>query len=923
MDKSAYLDSHPLTRDLPPETRGTLADQLRLRLLEGGETLLREGERTVSFLLMVHGRLAVWREGRLVGHVMPGGAVGEIGLLGDKDNAATLIADRDCLFLEIDRQSMETLMEAHPSLFRRLAQTAIDRLTGKSTGPADGVNEAIALVSLLDDTSRALRLARNLVARFPDAGLVDVGWAEQTVRANVENALGLDQTIKIQEALRQVEARTPTLVWLTDGRDTDWSRRALRQVERIVLLVDPRNDPDLRPIENWLRDTGRQREIELVLIGQGENGRNFDWLGQRSVSELIHVPDESDASLERIANKLREAPARLRNLVNLPLFAEAESFQLDNILSYFKRRTVSAGSILCVEGEPSDSLYLIEAGRFSVSQQGASIGAFGPGEVIGEMGLIGELPRSATLRADRDSVVLELTRDNFDQLTLQLPGLTRRLAQTIAQRVTGGGDRHKKSNVQVLALLSLSTDMGRRQQVLDQYERLRSALDPHGGCALVSADHVDRVLGAKVRKLTPDDPGAGVLAQWLDWKEREQAHLLLVADPEPSEWTRRCLRQADRVVLTAFHDELPDPGPLEHALQSDLETRPPADLIIFQPSDANQGNNTAAWLGPRRLRLHHHMRMENDRDAGRVSRMLTDRAYGVVFSGVSSRVIGHVGVLRALAEFDVPIDCVVGVSSGSTVAALVARGWDWQQSSQEIKRLTKSAVPRLNHFTLPYVSLLEGRHAREILCRTFGDICLEDQFVTCMTMAADISGGELVALRDGPVWRAIRASGSLPLIWPPVTLDGKVLIDGGVMDNTPVRQLEEYCRDGWRLVSNPNPAFTPFDRLVDYGDSLSGWTVLMNKLKGGAKEIYPSLIEIISHTMCIQSYKQQADVDRMVGDGRMVFFNAGVPSDGYFSVKDETIMDQIESLTYKGAYEVLGQRTDFLAALQAKGTNGS
>ena len=187
---------------------------------------------------------------------------------------------------------------------------------------------------------------------------------------------------------------------------------------------------------------------------------------------------------------------------------------------------------------------------------------------------------------------------------------------------------------------------------------------------------------------------------------------------------------------------------------------------------------------------------------------------GVAFGGGSARGIAHVGIIRWLEEHRVPIDMAAGTSMGGLVGGAFATGMDareledfidsldWDQlfgaSSFAHKNIRRKADARaypsrlefgLKGGIVPPAALNDGEYVELLLGRVaapyFGVEDFDDLPTPFRTVAVDLLSAQLVVLRQGSLADAMRATMSLPLIFPPVELNGQVLIDGGTMNNVP------------------------------------------------------------------------------------------------------------------------------------------
>jgi MFS family permease len=125
-------------------------------------------------------------------------------------------------------------------------------------------------------------------------------------------------------------------------------------------------------------------------------------------------------------------PFDVRRIAGLPVFAGVPAARLDDILGRLSPVTVATGDVIIREGDVPDRFYIIDRGSFDVSQVDEAGGdrhlrTMGPDEVFGEIGLITGRPRSATVAAESDGLLLALDASDFAELVALGPGLGNRL----------------------------------------------------------------------------------------------------------------------------------------------------------------------------------------------------------------------------------------------------------------------------------------------------------------------------------------------------------------------------------------------------------------------------------------------------------------------------------------------------------------
>jgi NTE family protein len=146
--------------------------------------------------------------------------------------------------------------------------------------------------------------------------------------------------------------------------------------------------------------------------------------------------------------------------------------------------------------------------------------------------------------------------------------------------------------------------------------------------------------------------------------------------------------------------------------------------------------------------------------------------------------MAHIGVLEELSAAGIEIHCVAGTSAGAMVGAAFAAG-RLAAFRDTMCALTRGRVLRLFDPTWPRTGLLEGRRSLELVRAHLGDR-IETLPMPCAVIATDLHSGEEVILRDGPVVEAIRASIAFPGLFTPLRLNGRLLVDGGLVNPVPV-----------------------------------------------------------------------------------------------------------------------------------------
>jgi NTE family protein len=164
---------------------------------------------------------------------------------------------------------------------------------------------------------------------------------------------------------------------------------------------------------------------------------------------------------------------------------------------------------------------------------------------------------------------------------------------------------------------------------------------------------------------------------------------------------------------------------------------------------------------------------------------------GLVLSGGGARGFAHLGVIQALNEAGIFPDVISGTSAGAIAGALYADGY----SPREILKITVSNS-RLHYIrpTMPREGLLQISGVIRILKDNLRAKTFEELKIPLFVTATDLNNGRVDYFSSGELLNAIIASSSIPVLFKPVVIDNKHYVDGGVLDNLPIKPIENNCR---------------------------------------------------------------------------------------------------------------------------------
>ena len=164
---------------------------------------------------------------------------------------------------------------------------------------------------------------------------------------------------------------------------------------------------------------------------------------------------------------------------------------------------------------------------------------------------------------------------------------------------------------------------------------------------------------------------------------------------------------------------------------------------------------------------------------------------GIVLSGGGSRGLAHAGVLQALAEAGIEPDCVAGTSAGALVGALWAAGCGPERVLDFFQTASPFRLSKLASLRKP--GWIDTEKIEADFRAFFPGDSFEALHRPLFVTATDLAGARLEVFSSGPLVRPLLASASIPLLFTPTAIDGRMYADGGILDNFPVEPLLGLC----------------------------------------------------------------------------------------------------------------------------------
>jgi len=528
-------------------------------------------------------------------------------------------------------------------------------------------------------------------------------------------------------------------------------------------------------------------------------------------------------------------------------------------------QSIPSNSLLIKQNTVSDAMWIIIDGQFQVSKltddgQYQKLAILGRGETIGEIGVSCDTPRRSDVVATRDSTVAKLTRSSFEAILKQYPI---EINRAFINSVVGHLQRSrisKTKSAETFALVFLSPKLN----IEKISAQLIQSLTQYGSSTALTSQQVDIAFNQMgTAQSSFEDNLNKSLLQWLSEQEIAHRHLIYILDNDLSNWSKRCLRQADHIIFCVDAQDSPVVSQREQALLAEIGYKDiKQTLILIHPDSTTIPTTSSAWLTNRKINIHHHIKLSSIEDYHRISRFLTGHAVGLVLGGGAARGFAHVGVMRAFKELNIPIDLIGGNSMGAVIAAQYAMQWDFDQMIERTQQLCLQG----DQFTVPVTSIFSGNRMTQGLRKMFADSCIEDLWLHFFSISCNISRATVMTHQQGSLLSAVLSSNAPPGLFPPQVVKGDLLVDGALLNNVPVDVMAKINEGGHIIAVDINAREDLLGNTDNIG-GMSGWQLLVNKLNPiGQKINLPNLIEILTRASIIGGLAQRKKLMRGVAD---------------------------------------------------------
>lgn len=474
------------------------------------------------------------------------------------------------------------------------------------------------------------------------------------------------------------------------------------------------------------------------------------------------------------------------------IFSHLSEEIITDLLSQFTQLTLDAGETLFHQDDPSDFIYILVKGELSaimVSKTGDQVvGVVRPGESVGELGALSGLQRSLTVRAATESQLIGLSsymfaqicQDHLSVLSNTMIPIINRSLQTIKLL------QENKISTKYTVIFSSHNDIS----LVSLKEKLLKFFSSQGRVKCISSELLSMVQ----------------CSQEIEAFGQDDYHFIFIADRVDEQALHYLIEKKSHfyVVASGRKSIVIDAGAEQVLATMSANPTIKLQLVLLYPDGSSPPTYTKNWLDAYHFSLHHHIRMDREGDVQRLGRFISGSAVGVVFGGGGAKGMAHLGVIKALLERNVPIDAVGGTSIGAFAAIFYALTQSYYSTAEDFCALLEQCHRSIavRNVVWPVISMFSSNPATDYTKRIFGDLQVENTWLPFFCMSSNLSESHEVVHRTGPVWEAIRATASLPGIFPPLLINRQLHVDGGLLNNLPVDVMKGFLGYEGKVIAS-------------------------------------------------------------------------------------------------------------------------
>lgn len=611
---------------------------------------------------------------------------------------------------------------------------------------------------------------------------------------------------------------------------------------------------------------------------------------------------------------------RIRFLRDIFLFSDLSAWDLRRISENAVMETHPRGHVVITEGQRGDAFYIILSGRcrtFTRIKTGRerTFAHLRRGDSFGEIALLTGEDYWSSVEVTNDAVLLKIQKTEFDRLLQKNPRLAIKFGEKIGRQLQSIRRTQKQAKWSrlIAAYSPALTDVRRVFSASLAASCAQETREPvclielmQSGTGMRTIGEMAEMMSHSIRpdtfrelfvehpaghfiltvRIDDDVLGERIFADLLDHIIRTFHYSIIDLPLAVGRTAGRVISQCDRMYLLseADADSMHTTSGLVENFKREFLLKTEEVKIILCNLGHDERRTLSAYekrLGlpvecafdrlPEDIRRHSHDGMPYvltqphtplSRSVRHIARELSNRLVGLALGAGAARGIAHIGVLRVLERENILIDTLAGSSIGAFIGSIWATG----KNSREIEEIANKnrglRALAANLFDPNFLSsirkggFLKGEKATAYLHRIIGDATFTDTLLPLTIVATNLNNYREEIFQDGRLFDAVRASIAIPGIFEPVRIDGKLLVDGGILNPLPISPL---TRAGVSKIIAVNPLpgpddFPPGGKFAPRTAGLDGLSWPERTFKRFARSFTGNIFDIIMSSSQMMEY---------------------------------------------------------------------
>ena len=542
------------------------------------------------------------------------------------------------------------------------------------------------------------------------------------------------------------------------------------------------------------------------------------------------------------------------DLASATIFQGLSNEEFDYVLQQIASHPFKPGDNLLEVGHDAPGIFVIASGIVSAvvtddSGHEREVASLGHGECVGEIALMTGEPCSATVRAITSGEAYLLSRDAFLELVERYPGLWRNVGRILSQRLVRTSRHLSRSSLaNTVALLPDSADdetavlaIAVARSLARQGGKRVLLVDARAGSAFPMVELAGETVGPSLAEVLRERPRLKQLEPRSDNGQSADVRVVMrwsgdeapLSDDECMAALETVAPLFDLVLLVHRHDAQTMNSPVVGRGRSVLalitkggtqgipewvdellkspSLRPRLEIAMLTGERSayctleeieDRLEKAVVRLPVTAVTLRKLVDAGSIADSGeipqvarrvidRLARQIGEMEVGLALGAGAAKGFAHIGVLKVLEQYHVPVDYLAGCSIGAIVGAMYAGGL----SFEEIEERMQGADRKLRRWHLPLRSIWSDAGLKELLRNPAPTARFRELQTPFAVVATDVGTGREIVIRKGLIWRAVQASTSVPGIFPPTLIAKRHLVDGGLVNPVPSQTVRDLGAD--------------------------------------------------------------------------------------------------------------------------------